>query len=217
MYPHDGAAAPIDAFVAARAAEFDEIPPERKDQLRELAGFVAAHREAGRAARLTFICTHNSRRSQLAQVWAAVAAAHYGVQQVEAYSGGTEATAFNPRAVAAMRRAGVAIEADSAAGDESNPRYAVSIPGTDKPLVCFSKTYDERPNPADDFCAVMVCSQADEACPKVAGAAERIALPYDDPKVADGTPEEAARYDERCVQIAREMLFVFSEAAGKSR
>ena len=57
----------------------------------------------------------------------------------------------------------------------------------------------------------MSCSQADRNCPLVPGCAARIALPYDDPKDFDGTDREAAMYDERCRQIAREMLFVFSQ------
>jgi arsenate reductase len=213
----DEATQAIETFLAQRAEEFAQISPDRQALLREAAAFVRAQRDAGRPARLTFICTHNSRRSQLAQVWATVAAVRYGAKYVDVYSGGTEATAFNPRAVAALERAGLSIDVDPGAGDAKNPRYAVSIPGTDKPLVCFSKVYDERPNPTEEFCAIMVCSQADEACPSVNGTTNRISLPYDDPKVADGTAEETARYDERSAEIARDMLFVFSEATRKSR
>jgi hypothetical protein len=42
----------------------------------------------------------------------------------------------------------------------------------------------------------------------VKGANFRVAIPYVDPKVSDGKPEEAATYDERCLQIATEMLWV---------
>ncbi|MBW2160612.1 MAG: hypothetical protein JRH14_11750 [Deltaproteobacteria bacterium] len=38
---------------------------------------------------------------------------------------------------------------------------------------CFSKTYDDPGNPAEGFVAVMTCSEADEACPVVSGAALR--------------------------------------------
>jgi len=38
--------------------------------------------------------------------------------------------------------------------------------------------------------------------------AARFALPYDDPKQSDGTPTEVKTYDERCRQIAREMLYM---------
>jgi arsenate reductase (thioredoxin) len=59
----------------------------------------------------------------------------------------------------------------------------------------------------------MTCDEADQDCPFVKGAALRISLPYEDPKVADGTPEEAARYDARSRQIATEMLYLFSKVA----
>jgi arsenate reductase len=41
---------------------------------------------------------------------------------------------------------------------------------------------------------------------------DRISLPYDDPKAADGTSEEAERYEERCLQIATEMMYVMEQA-----
>jgi arsenate reductase len=56
----------------------------------------------------------------------------------------------------------------------------------------------------------MTCTHADENCPFIPGAT-RISLPYEDPKAFDGTPEEEAIYAERCRQIARELLFAFSQ------
>jgi arsenate reductase len=195
-------------FVAQRVAEFDQIPADRKLQLKKIAQFVQSREAAGQPVKLTFICTHNSRRSHMSQIWAAVAAAHFGVDGVHTFSGGTENTAFNPRAVAALERAGLAIEAE----DESeNPKYRVSFAEGVEPLVCFSKVYSMAPNPSEDFCAVMTCSHADDNCPTVSGAVTRLAIPYEDPKVADGTPGEAAKYDERCAQIARELLYAFSQ------
>ena len=207
---------PIAKYVAARIAEFDEIPAERREKLLEIAEYVRSQREAKAPVRLTIICTANSRRSQLGQIWAAVAATRYGVEGVESFSGGTEASAFNPRAIAALERAGVLIKgALAATATPGNPVYAVHFVEKELPLVCFSKRYDERPNPTKDFCAVMVCSEADESCPNVAGAKTRVSLPYEDPKAADGTEDEAQAYDERCAQIAREMLFVFSQVAAE--
>lgn len=188
--------------------ECDRIPYERRVALDRLAGFIAARATAGRPSRLTFICTHNSRRSQMAQIWAQAAAYHFGVAGVECHSGGTEATAFNPRAVAAVRRAGFRID-DPDEGD--NPVYRVRFAEGEEPMECFSKLYHQAPNPDRDFCAVMTCASADEACPFVVGADERISLPYDDPGFFDGSDREAAAYDERCRQVAREMLAVFSK------
>ncbi len=173
---------------------------------------MRAQVDAGQTARLTFICTHNSRRSHLAQIWAQAAAAHYGVPHVATFSGGTESTAFNPRAVAALKRAGFDIPEPEAA---PNTRYRVAFSEGAEPLVCFSKVYTDAPKPAGEFCAVMTCSDADENCPMVAGAAARFAIPYDDPKAFDGTPQETEKYDERCRQIAREMLYLMSRVSSR--
>lgn len=201
--------AQLDLYVKQRIEEFDKISAKRREQLGELAAFVRAQHDDGRLVRLIFICTHNSRRSQMAQVWSAIAAEHYGVVGVEVYSGGTEATAFNHRAVAALRRAGVEVVRQSAAAAHDNPTYAVRV--GKQTLKCFSKLYNQEPNPADGSAAVMTCSEADENCPSIVGARARIALAYQDPKFADGTDGEASAYDDRCAQIAREMLYVFSQ------
>jgi len=182
------------------------IPEERKRSLEKVAAFVSSKRNAGEAAELTFICTHNSRRSHMGQLWAAAAAAHFGLEGVHTYSGGTEATAFNPRAVAALHEAGFVIE--SPGGD--NPHYLVTYDEDGPVMECFSKRYDDPFNPAEGFAAIMTCSEADEACPVVLGAALRAPIRYEDPKIADGTPEEAVEYQERCLQIATEMLYLFS-------
>ena len=185
------------------------IPDERKRVLEEVAAFVSSKRSAGEAIDLTFICTHNSRRSQMGQLWAAAAAAHFGIDEVRTYSGGTEATAFDLRAVAALERAGFVIENP----DGDNPHYLVTFVDGGPVHECFSKTYDDPFNPAEGFAAIMTCSEADAACPFVAGAALRAPIRYEDPKIADGTPDETATYDERCMQIATEMLYLFSRVA----
>jgi arsenate reductase len=198
----------VQRYIQERVREFGQIPTDRKTDLKKIAEYVASQKKAGEPARLVFICTHNSRRSHMAQIWAALAAQNYGISKVESYSGGTEATEFNPRAIAALRRAGIRIE--KIVGDK-NPRYAVRAQEQGEPIVAFSKVYTDEPNPKKDFCAVMTCSQADKACPLVRGCTLRVAIAYDDPKVADDSPEESAKYDERTAQISREMLFLFSE------
>lgn len=185
------------------------LPKERTERLDRLASFITAAHAQGRPARLNFICTHNSRRSHLGQIWAQTAAAYFGVEAVETFSGGTEATAFNPRAVAALERAGFVVT--SPGGD--NPRYEVSFDAKQPPLICLSKVYDDPTNPTEHFAAVMTCTDADENCPVVFGSSLRLSLPYEDPKAADGTNMEKIRYDERSDQIATEMLYVFSRVS----
>lgn len=185
------------------------IPAERKESLDLLAAFIKERKAVGATADLTFICTHNSRRSHLSQLWAATAAWQYGQDHVRTYSGGTEATAFNPRAVAAVERAGFLVLKP----EGKNPVYEVSFAPDHAAERCWSKKYDDPANPRKDFCAVMTCSEADKNCPIVFGALDRISLPYNDPKEADGTPEEAARYDGRCLQIATELFYAMQQAA----
>jgi arsenate reductase (thioredoxin) len=187
-----------------------ELADDRRATLDRLARFVAEQRRQDGAAKFLFICTHNSRRSHMGQLWASVAAAYYGIDRVETYSGGTETTAFNPRAVASLRRAGLTIDAAPSEKDTDNPRYLASFANDQPTLEAFSKVYDDPTNPTSDFAAIMTCSDADQSCPFVKGAALRVSLPYVDPKASDGTAQEAAAYDERSKQIATEMLYLFS-------
>jgi len=195
-------------YLEVAIQQFHQIPEKRKESLQELAQFVSSKVKNNEDANLIFICTHNSRRSHLSQIWASVAADYYQIPHILTYSGGTEATAFNPRAVAALQRAGLNI---TPLTEGNNPHYQVQLGDFTLPQVAFSKKYDDPSNPRQDFAAVMTCSQADEACPFVPGAACRISLPYHDPKEADGTPQETTRYDERSKQIATEMLYLLNE------
>ena len=154
---------------------------------------------------VTFVCTHNSRRSQLSEIWLRILAEYYGVKNLKTFSGGTESTAFNHRMVAALRRAGF----DLVTKDESvkNPIYTLRDDTGDSPAM-FSKKYDDPYNPRKDFIAVMVCSEADTACPFVPGAFSRIALPYVDPKKSDDTDMESVTYDNKVREIGRELIYV---------
>ena len=202
----------LDKTVEQLTNEFDLIPAPRKERLNDLTQFVQSKVNASQKVYLNFICTHNSRRSHLSQIWAQAAAHLYGVPDVKCFSGGTEATAFNPRAVKAMQEAGFAITT-SKPGD--NPVYEVRFAESATPIIAFSKKYDDPFNHNKDFAAIMTCSHADENCPLVLGASGRIALTYDDPKEFDGTPLEAAKYRERVLQIGREILFALSRVKGQ--
>ena len=185
-----------------------DLQSKRIQQLEPLYLYIINKISKGDCAALNFICTHNSRRSHFGQIWLQMAAAYYKVDLVKAFSGGIEETAFNLRAVAALQRAGFAL----GGGVGVNPRYEVSNDLGKFHLVSFSKKYDHLENPRKEFCAVMTCSEADEACPVIFGAALRVKLLYEDPKLADGTDYESTAYDERCFQIATEMFYVIKQA-----
>lgn len=195
-------------FLNQRVSEFEKIPGERKAELQSVADFVFRKLNADHFADLIFICTHNSRRSHLSQVWAHFAAIYFGFSKVRCYSGGTEATAFNPRAVKSLQSVGLQITPDDP--NSANPLYTVRG-GSELPVTtCFSKRFDAPTNPQNGYCAVMTCSHADENCPAAFGCELRAPIRYEDPKVADDTPNESSKYLERSEQICREMLYLMS-------
>ncbi|MDX2304695.1 MAG: protein-tyrosine-phosphatase [Microscillaceae bacterium] len=202
MYPT------LKAYIASIQKDMEAIPEERKEALQKIALFVKNKKQSGEAANLIFICTHNSRRSHLSQIWAATAAHYYGMEEgIHTFSGGTEATAFNPRAVAAIERAGFKVENPGG----KNPFYQVKFDDQGKTIKCFSKKYDDPTNPKESFAAVMTCSEADKNCPYIPGASLRVSVPYEDPKIADDTAQETSKYDERCRQIATEMFYLMKQ------
>lgn len=188
-----------------------EISTDRKAILQDVVDYIKNKMENDEPLKLNFICTHNSRRSQLAQIWAQTAADYYAVK-VACYSGGVEVTAFNGNAVEAILQAGFEVSKE---GNE-NPVYLVGYSTSSEPIPIFSKLYDDIANPNKEFAAIMTCSDADENCPFIPGTDVRIPLLYDDPKEFDNTPQVAKKYHERSMQIAAEMFFLFSEISAKT-
>ena len=188
--------------------ETDAIPQERKQLLDLLSGYIQEKVDKKESVRLNIICTHNSRRSHLSQVWAQTLAHHFGVRNLSCYSGGTEATALFPMVATTLANTGFEVQMLS---EGKNPVYAIKFAENEHPVICFSKTMDDAFNPTSDFAAIMTCSQADEGCPFVPGAEKRIPITYDDPKAFDNTPQQAEKYSERSKQIATEMCYIFSK------
>ncbi|WP_127137965.1 low molecular weight phosphatase family protein [Flagellimonas oceanensis] len=184
------------------------ITSERKQTLSPLVEYVQEKVSNGKSIRLNFICTHNSRRSHLSQIWAQTIAYHFGVRNVSCYSGGTEATALFPMVASTLANTGFEVQMLS---EGKNPVYGIKFSENEHPVICLSKRMDDDFNPKSDFAAIMTCSQADEGCPFVPGAEKRIPITYDDPKAFDDTPQQAEKYSERSKQIATEMFYVFSK------
>ena len=191
-------------------AEFDSIPTDRKEKLSKLSNYISTKIMEAQTPKVVVICTHNSRRSHIGQLWLAVGADYYQLPDIHTFSGGTEITAFNSRAVKALQRIGFSIS-EKEENTTDNPIYHIHWKKGMDPYLAFSKKYPEHPNPKEKFAAVMVCSQADEGCPVVFGCDFRLTLPFEDPKEFDDTAFEAEKYDERVRQIGREMLFVMSQ------
>ena len=183
------------------------ISQERKEVLQSLIDYIQQKVDSKQKINLNFICTHNSRRSHLSQIWAQTMAFYYDISTVNCYSGGTEATALFPKVVESLEKQGFEIQKLS---KEDNPVYAVKFSENSHSIICFSKIFDDTFNPKSNFAAIMTCSSADEGCPFIAGAEKRLPIRYEDPKQFDGTSQMDEKYLERSEEIASEMAYVFS-------
>jgi arsenate reductase len=186
----------------------ESLSAERIETLQPLIDFIQSKVINKQVIRLNFICTHNSRRSHLSQVWAQTASAYFHIKNIFCYSGGTEATSMFPMVAETLTRQGFQIKNIT---NGNNPIYTIKYSENEHPIIGFSKTYDDDFNPQSEFVAVMTCSQADGGCPFIAGAEKRIPITFEDPKAFDNTPQQAEKYEERSVQIATEMFYVFSQ------
>jgi hypothetical protein len=201
MYPK------INSICNELILQFDSISTERKQVLITISEYIQRKKSEGLPIQLMYVCTHNSRRSHFGQIWSAVAAVYYGVLNVTTFSGGTEATTFNQNAIQALEEIGFQINTKESG---ANPVYEVYFSELITPIHCFSKVYDDNFNPSSNFAAIMTCGDAEENCPFIPGVDLRIATTYNDPKAFDGTSQAAEKYKERCLQIALETLYVFS-------
>lgn len=114
-------------------------------------------------AKVLFLCTGNSARSQMAEGFLR----HYAGDEFEAYSAGLEPKGLNPLTVQVMREIGI---------DVSGQR---------------SKNVREYLGYVNFAYLIIVCGDAEEKCPTVfVGVSKRMFWPFDDPAKADGTQEE---------------------------
>ena len=194
--------------IQIKCLDTSSISSSRKNLLQPLTDFIQSKVDAGQPIKLNFICTHNSRRSHLSQVWAQALGHFYNIKKLFCYSGGTEATKLYQTVKNTLEDQGFIFKFEK---EESNKKYEVFFSNTEKSINTFSKVYDHKVNPVSNFAAVMTCSHADENCPFILGTEMRIPVMYEDPKLFDHTVLEKEKYRERSLQIAAEMKYVFSK------
>ena len=185
-----------------------ELTQEREELLLAIADAITDEYFDSEKVNITFICTHNSRRSQFAQIWAFFAVNYFQLTNFFTFSGGTEATAFHRNTVRALQHAGFEFHIENFT--HQNPKYIVSFKGNQEPLSAFSKTFDHPIN-AFPYIAVTTCNDADENCPFIPDAMYRFHLPYADPKEADNTDKTSETYIATSNLIAGEIYFIFEE------
>jgi len=186
----------------------EHILNERKETLQPLIEFIQHKINTNQQIRINFICTHNSRRSHLSQVWAQTMAYYFNVKNVFCYSSGTETTAVFPKIIDTLQNSGFELTTIS---EGINPIYNIKYAANEHPIIGFSKKLNSEFNPKSEFAAIMTCSQADDGCPFIRGADIRIPINFEDPKIFDNTPQQTEKYKERSLQIATELFYVFSK------
>lgn len=185
----------------------DNICSDRKKVLQPLISYIQSKVKNKEPTRLNFVCTHNSRRSHLAQIWAQTMNYHFKIPNTTCYSAGTETTALNEAIVETLKSVGFQITMLS---KSENCIYSIKYSENESPIIGFSKELDHPFNPNANFAAIMTCSHASETCPIIERADQRIPITYEDPKVFDKTPLKTIKYLERSKQIATEMNYIFS-------
>tara|TARA_B100001059_G_scaffold37799_1_gene30589 strand:- start:97 stop:708 length:612 start_codon:yes stop_codon:yes gene_type:complete len=192
---------------AIEGFNINSVNKNRKILLDPLISYMQNKKDLNEAIQLNFVCTHNSRRSHLAQIWAQTCAGFFNVSKVVCYSGGTEATKLYRTVKDTLEDQGFIFKTTR---EESNKKYEVFFSNIEKPINTFSKVYDHKVNPVTNFAVIMTCSHADENCPFIPGAEKRISVMYEDPKLYDNSILEKKMYKERSIQIATEMKYIFS-------
>jgi arsenate reductase len=184
-----------------------KLAEDRKKILLKISETVATEYTVNNVVNLNFICTHNSRRSQLGQVWAFYAANYFNLN-IHAFSGGTEVTAFYRNTVKTLQAVGFDFKVVEFS--HQNPTYLISFEESTNSILGFSKRFDDETN-KNPFIAITTCNNADKNCPFIPTAIERFHLPFEDPKFSDGTPEQSTTYLKTNEQIAAEVFFIFTE------
>lgn len=201
----------------------DLIDERHREAGQKLADWIVKTYRPGQPLGITVVCTGNSRRSIMGATMGNVAATYYGMPEIRFHSGGTAPSAFNKRTVACLREIGVEIEPTGLEAPRGEPRTANPIykvrwgRAGEPPLEAteFSKTYSDPNNPQEGFAALMVCGEADAACPFVKGAALRVSMPYLDPRIYDDGAYESIKYAERRDDIGRLMLGVMMQVRNR--
>lgn len=214
--PEPALFAAVQGYASKLEGNIDQVSAVHREAARELASWITNKIARGEEANVIVICTGNSRRSVLGSVLGNVAASFYNLPSLHFYSGGTTPSAFNSRTATALRAAGVSISAtgeEAPRGDDATPNPIFTVKWGSGEALEFSKKYSDVSNPQRDFAALLVCTEADGACPAVLGASARIPCPFTDPKESDGTTDEATYYAEKRDEIGRFMILVAKDVA----
>jgi arsenate reductase len=197
----------IQRYILEAIKGFDTIPEERKRALHQIISYVQKKSDANHTPELLYICMRNSRMSHFGQIWGSVAATYYGFPHVKTYSGGIQATVFDLGSIRIIETIGFIVKQTD---NTPNPLYTIQFGDSDIHITCFSKKYDANENPAQGFCVIMMCREAEAALTHIDGAEVWVSTLYNEFKPSDSTADLDDRYLESIKEIATECLYVFS-------
>jgi ArsR family transcriptional regulator, arsenate/arsenite/antimonite-responsive transcriptional repressor / arsenate reductase (thioredoxin) len=127
----------------------------------------AEQKTISQTARVLFLCTHNSARSQMAEGLMR----HLSVGQIDVSSAGSHPTQVHPNAIKTMDTLGIDIR-------KQRP-----------------KSLNTFENQAFDY-VITVCDKAREVCPLFPGQAQQIHWGFPDPVAIDDEVEQAGAFEE---------------------
>ena len=175
--------------------QIDSIKSGRLDVLDKIASKITSRLKLDLKANVVFVCTHNSRRSQIAEVSLRSFLKVLQIPEISVFSCGTEKTGIPDQIVRLLEGLGFEV---LKTGEFINVGSEITL---------SSKTFDD-PGLPPNLLAIMVCDHASESCPFVPSFSERISLEFQDPKSADGSPQETVSYENAWKKISREMAYL---------
>ena len=186
------------------------IDENRLNLLNSIVTAVLGEIQKNRNVNLNYICTHNSRRSQFAQIWSCFATDYFNLSKINSFSGGTKVTSFFRSTTKTLQEVGFNFQIEEYS--HQNPKFIINYENCKKPIIGFSKLYDDKSN-KKPFIAIITCSATDENCPFIPEANHRFNLPFSDPRIFDNTNSQYEKYLELNKKIAGEIYYLFNQIA----
>tara|TARA_Y100001949_G_C15986510_1_gene330879 strand:+ start:2001 stop:2567 length:567 start_codon:yes stop_codon:yes gene_type:complete len=165
---------------------------KRKKRLDNIASVINENLNKTRS--IVFLCTHNSRRSQICEVWGKVFAEIYR-KKININSAGAFKTVVHSQVYESIVKCGLVVD---------NKK---EIFFDKKKFKLNSKTIDSLT--MKNFIAVMTCSNAEKSCPNDPRSIRNIKMFFNDPRIYDETDKMSREYLNTTIYIAEELNYIF--------
>ena len=165
---------------------------KRKKRLDNIASVINENLNKTRS--IVFLCTHNSRRSQICEVWGKVFAEIYR-KKININSAGAFKTVVHSQVYESIVKCGLIV----------NNKKEIFF--DKKKFKLNSKTTDSIT--MKNFIAVMTCSDAEKSCPHDPKSIRNIKMFFNDPRIYDETDKMSREYLKTTTYIAEELNYIF--------